>query len=478
MNFQTIVFTLAGLLLIPIKSPCQESWSLEKCIQYGLEHSLTLRQSKVDAQQAEVNHIAAKQLRYPDLNGSTRYDVSFGRQIDRATNDFINQQFGNQSLNLSTGVTLFNGGRINDQIKRARLGMRASELDASQMENDISLEIANAYIRILFAKENLSNAQKNVELIQNQLDNTDKLIEAGTRPRNERLDLVAQVAQNEQLVVAAQNEIDIAYLNLKQLMQLDASYDLEIEVPDIDLPSDYDIASLDAENVYAKAVDWQPQIKAGELRRQNAEIDVNLSKTAMMPSLTFGAGVSSFFSSAARMRGAQIGTDVESLDGFEVNGEPLNVTLASPVFAFDRVNYSDQLNQNLGFGLGVGLSVPIYNRGQNKGSLEFSKLEVVRTEIANEQVKNQLKSNIQLAVADVKAAKEQYEAALRTAEANRAAYLDAEKRFSLGVSNSLDFTTAQNNRDRAETDLIIAKYDFIFRSKVLDYYQGNQITLD
>ena len=464
----------------------QDTWSLERCISYALDNSLDLRQSKVSARQSEITYQANKQLRLPDLNGNTRFDASFGRQIDRTTNDFINQQFTNQSISLNSGVTLFNGGRIRDQIRQSSLGMRAAELEADQVSNDISLQVANAYINALFAKERLANSETSLALIAEQLANTDKLIEAGTRPRNERLDLVAQLSQNEQMVVAAQNDIDIAILSLMQIMQLDIGTEFDIEVPDISLPSDYDVAALSAEELFKQAAGWQPGIKAGELRRENAEIGVSLARTAMVPTLTFGAGINSFFSSRARafipLNQSSVVPFVALLPGnvqsLQLNGENINLSAEIPKFDQQKVSFIDQMNENLGFGLGVNLSVPIYNQGQNKGNLEFTKLEVVRSEIANEQVRNTLKTDVQRAVADVKAAKKQYEAALRTVEANRAAYQDAEKRYTLGVSNSLDFTTAQTNRDRAEVDLIIAKYDYIFRSKIIDFYQGKKITLN
>ena len=474
------------LICMVVKVHAQETWSLERCVKYALDHSLDLRQSKVDAKQAEVNQIAAKQLRYPNLNGSTGYDISFGRQVDRATNDFINERFGNQNLGLNTNVTLFNGGRINNQVKQAALGLQAAELEAEQVSNDITLMVANAFIQILFAKENLSNAEKSRDLIGSQIENIDKLIEAGSRPRNERLDLVAQLSQNEQMVVAAANEVDIATLSLKQLLQLDIDVDMNIEVPDVALPSDYEIASLDANAVYEKAKTWQPGIKAGELRKKNAEIGVALARTAMIPELSFGAAARTFYSTAAKSFFPTGGTSIipftnllgSGTQGILLNGETTDLSAQVGDFRSERTSYPDQLNQNLGFGVGMTLSVPIYNQGRNKGNHELAKLEVVRSEIANEQVKNTLKTNVQRSVADLKAAKKQFEAATRTAEANRAAYSDAEKRFTLGVSNNLEFTTAQTNRDRAEVDLIIAKYDYIFKSKVLDFYMGKQITLN
>ncbi|NND32372.1 MAG: TolC family protein [Saprospiraceae bacterium] len=454
----------------------QEVWSLEKCVQHALDNSLAIKQSVLSFDEAHINKRMADQGRLPTVDGSTSYNLSFGRRVDPTTNDFINRSFGNQGFSVSTGVVLFNGGRISNQIRRADLGKQAAELDVEQMRNDLSLDVALAYIQILFAQENLTNAQKSYDLIQSQLEQIDRLIEVGSRPKNARLDLVAQSAQNEQMVVAAENNIDIAYLALKQLLQLDDSYQMTIEIPDLPIPADYDVEAANTGDVYGKALAWQPSIRAGELRKQNAEIGVALARTNMIPSLSMGGSIGSNWSSSARDQ-TEVGTQLVGQDAF-VNGEPISIQFEAPVFDVTKVNYPDQINQNLGYGFGVSLQVPIYNQGRSKANLDLAKLDVVRSDIANEQVKNQLKTDVQRSIADAKAAKKQYEAALRTAEATRAAFQDTEKRYNLGVANNFEFISAQNNRDQAEVDLIIAKYDYIFRSKVLDYYQGKRITLN
>ncbi len=458
-------------------SVAQELWSLQRCVDYAIDHSLSLRQSKLDAQQSGINQQAAKQLRIPSFSASSDFNVSYGRQIDPTTNDFINQRFSSQNLSLSGGVLLFNGGRINDQIEQASLAVEASTLDVEQMQNDIALSVAQAYLQILFAQENHTNAQKSLELIRAQLDQMDKFINAGTRPQNARLDLLAQVAQRDQMVITTENDIIIAYLNLKQLLQLSEVAEFQIEVPDISLPSDYDIEVLDAQKVFNTALSWQPSIKAGALRRSYAELGVSLARTGMMPSLNIGGSIGSRYSSFARRQGSQIGTETMTQDIF-LNGESVTLSFDQPIFGVNKVSYLDQLNENLAYGVGLGLSVPIYSQGRNKANLQLAQLDVVRTEIQTEQVKNQLKTDIQRAVADVKAGKKNYEAAQRTAEAMRAAYSDTDKRFGLGVANSLEFVTAQNNRDQAETDLIIAKFEYVFRLKVLDFYEGKKLTIN
>lgn len=476
MHSMKLILTAYCLVCLSWIAHSQEVWTLDRCIQYAIENSLSVKQTVVASDEAQINQRVANQGRYPFVDGSTSYNLSFGRQIDPTTNDFLNQSFGNQGFSVSASATLFNGGRITNEIKRAQVNKQVAMLDVEQIKNDLALDVALAFIQILFAQENLSNAQKSLDLINSQLEQMDHLIDAGNRPKNARLDLVAQAAQNEQLVVTAQNNIDIAYLGLKQLLQLDDSYDMVIEAPDLPVPTEYEVESASTPVVYRQALEWQPSIKAGELRRQNAEIGVAIARSNLLPTFGIGGSIGSNWSSSARTF-EEVGTRLQSQQFF-VNGEPFNVEFETPVLEESKINYPDQINQNLGYGFGLRINVPIYGQGRNKGMLDLARLEVVRSDIANEQVKNQLKTDVQRAVTDLKAARKNYDAALSTAEARRVAFEDTEKRFSLGVSNSFEYISAQNARDQAEVSLIIAKYDYIFKSKVLDYYQGKRITLN
>lgn len=456
----------------------QEIWSLQRCVQHALDNSLSLQQSRLDLKQSEIDLNTAKLERIPSVSASSGYTFSFGKRIDPTTNDFINQQFNNQNMSLNAGVVVYNGGRIRNQIRQAQLDRRAARFESEQMENDIALEVAQSYLAILFAIENSSNARRSLEESRAQLDQIEKMIQAGSRPKNARLDLIAQEAQNEQLLIAAENEIELSYLTLKHLLQLDDTYDLQIEAPDVNVPADYNAEALDAQQIYEQALEWQPRVRAGDLRRENAEIGVLLAKTTMLPNISIGGSLLSNYSSLARRQGDLIGSRLLSQPGIFINGEPVSFEVQSPTFDFNKVSYLDQLDENFGYGFGVSLNIPIFSQGQGKAGLESAELNVVRTEITNKQVKNELKTEIQRSVADVKAAKKQYEAAIRTAEATRVAYEDTQKRFDLGVANSFELTTAQNILDQAEVDLLISKYDYIFKTKVLDYYQGKPIILN
>ncbi len=475
MRQSTVCIFLMGILVAPSYS--QEIWSLPRCVEFALENSIALENSKLNVTDAEISANLAWQQRLPQLDGSSGYNLSFGRSIDPSTNDFISQQFGNQTISVSGGVLLWNGGQVNSLIKQARTNQEAAVLDLKQLKNDISLQVASTYLNILFAREREANARKSVELTRSQLDQIEKLIAAGSRPRNASLELVAQIATGEQAVITAQNDGVLAKLDLKQLIQLDPDVDFDIEVPALSVPTDYEIAELNAANIYRIAVQNQPNIQAGELRARNAELGVSLAKTNFYPSLTIGGSLGSNFSSVAARRGDPTGIVFSPIPA-KLSGENVNFELGQPAFDFDKIGYFDQINQNFGYGLGLSLNVPIFRQGSNKLTLERAKIDVRRNQVANQDLKNTLRSTIARSVTDVRTSKLQYEAALRTLEASSASYSDTQKRFDLGVTNSFELTTAINNRDRAEVDVLIAKYDFIFKTKVLDFYQGKPIILD
>jgi outer membrane protein len=469
----------SALLILLLFSPVngQKTWSLTRCINYALENSLDMEQNELSVIEAEIDRKQTQLLRLPSLNGSVNYNIAFGRTVDPTTDVFSDQQFRNQGLSVSGGAVVFNGGRVNNTIRQAQLNKRATELDREQLRNDISLDVAGRYLTILFSLDNLENAQKNLALSRNQLEEIDKFIAAGSRPQNARLELVAQIAQNEQAIIAAQNEIDLSYLLLKHLLHLDPETQMIIERPELEVPLAYDIEVINVEDTYQKAMSLQPMIQAGEVRREYAELDVNLARSAMTPALFGGFSLGTNYSSASLRPGDLIGTNRVATPGVFINNESVQFEITQPVYEIKEVPYFNQIDENLRWGIGVNLDIPIFSQGSNKASVEKAKLNVIRTEVENQRVKDQLITDVQTAIADLKAAKKQYEASLRTLEALQAAYEDTNKRFQLGVASSFEFTNAQNNFEQAEIDVLIAKYDYIFRSKIVDYYQGIKITL-
>ena len=462
----------------------QETWSLEKCVRYAQQNSLTIKQAQYGIQNAELNAKQQRFNRLPSVNGSMSAGVQFGRTIDPTTNSFNNDRIGFNSYSLNAGVTVFNGNRINNAIKQSKIDLEAAVLDAEASVNDISLLVASAYLNILLAEEQLENAKNRLELSQEQLDQTEKMIQAGTLPVNDRLDFVAQIALDEQTIIEAENQVNINYLNLKQLMVLDPSQDIRIVKPDIAVPSDANPEAFTLEQVYSSALGTQPQVKAGDLRVESAKYQELLAKGNLLPSVSIFGGLRTNYSSIAKDF-LNPNTDNAMLV-LEETGRPVVVNGQEAIVqefftsgvVFPNKSYTDQLNENFGQNVGISVQVPIYNNHFNRISMERARVNALNAEVSSRQIRQTLKTNVQRAIADAKAAKESFKAAQRSVDAAEAAYDNSQKRFDLGAINTLEFSTARNNFDRAQVELTRAKFQYIFNLKIVDFYLGKELKLD
>lgn len=452
----------------------QDVWNLQRCIGHALEHNLDMQQTRIAVDQADISQKEAQQSRYPSLNANTNVSLNFGRSIDPTNNTFITRSFLSNNIGLNSSVTLFNSGRINNSIQQANLNKQSAQYTEDQTERDIALLVANAYLNVLFAEENIKNTQNQLALTREQYNQIQTLIKAGVRPQNEILDIEAQIALGEQNVITQENGYTLALLNLKQLLLLDPSYDMVLDRPeDVEILSDADLIAFD--EIYNSALNNQPGIKAAELDMQSAIIGEKIAKSALYPSISLGANLGTNFSNQAmNIDGGETVFD----DGIIIfDGTPVEVGIPSFNPNFVDIPYVDQLDQNLSYGVGVSVQIPIYNNYQVKAGIERAKLNTINSSIQIQRQENQLKTNVQQALADAKAASKSYAAAKKSRDAQKAAFDNAQTRYDLGSINSFDYVNARNLLDNAQVNLIISKYDFLFKSKVVDFYMGRPITL-
>ncbi|MBI1223954.1 MAG: hypothetical protein GC192_01840 [Bacteroidetes bacterium] len=455
----------------------QETWSLQRCIEYARTNSLSLKQAGYGIANAKLLDKQNRLSRMPSLSASSSAGYQFGRTIDPTTNSFNNQTIAFNSMGLNASATIYSGGRINNTIKQGKIDVLAAEKDAETSFNNIALSIANAYLSILMSEEQLENANRRLKLSQDQLGQTDKLISAGSIPANDRLDVLAQIANDEQAIVTAQNTIELNYLNLKELMQIDPSTDMQIERPQFSIPKDADPMGTTFGEVYGKAVNTQPQIEANELRVKSAEVDVKLANSGYYPTLTIFAGMDSRWSDASKLYEPYTKTYTQtfyipstqtSLD-VQYEGQDANVK---------PYPYFDQLKDNFGQNFGLNLNIPIYSNGKNDVNVERAQVGILNAQVQSDLGKQQLKNDVQQSIASARAAQLTLDASEKAAEAGRVAFENAELRFKLGTINNLQLLTARNTYDTAQTNLTVAKYDYLFRLKILDFYLGRQIKLD
>ncbi len=468
----TKISALLVLLFFGVSLNAQETWTLEQCIDQALANSLNMKQSELTIAQKSILLKQSKAARLPNLTGSVSFFEQFGRTIDPTTNTFANKKIGSSQFSLSSGVLLFNAGRINNTIAQAKLNLEAAKQDAKNDGNDLSLNVALIYLQILFAEDQVKNAKNNLKNAQEQLKRTQMLIQAGSLAANESLTFEAQVATKEQLLIQSQNTLDNAYLQLKQWLRLDTEDDIKIVRPAIAI-NDSNTDFLNTELVYQQALSTQPSIQAGNIRLKSSELGEKIAKSQLYPSLNLSGSLSSNYSTLSRKLN---GTDIKVFpQQVKINGTAAVLEIPQAVPNFTDNPFGSQINENFGEAIGLRLSIPIYQNGRTSASIQQAKIGVLQTKLMNEQVKQNLKSNIQKAIADAKSAKQQYLAAQKSAKATQAVYQNTQQKHDIGAASSFELTTAKNNADVAKTQITSAKYDYLFKLKVIDYYQGKKI---
>lgn len=463
-----VVFSLSAV------SNAQEVWSLERCVTYALDNNINIQQAKLGKEFAQLDVNQAKHAKYPSINGGSSVNWNFGRTVDPVTNDFNTETFFANNISISTGVILYNGGRIKNSYKQSQINNEAASFDMQQSERDIALLVANAYLSALFAEENYKITENQLALSQEQLGQLEKLIKAGTRPANEALNIEAQIALNEQNILSAENNIATAYLNLKQLMQIEK--DIKVVVPEEEVKVNSDPEILRIDEVYASALRTQPNIKSADLNLESANLGVKIAESALLPSISAGGSLGSNYSN----KGIRIDGVTEVIVDQEIflNNIPQTIGFPQEVPIISNNPYFSQMTDNVSYGVGVNLNIPIYNNMVNRTNIERAKLNIKTTELSNTQLKNNLKTQVQQALTDARIAKKQYSASQKSMNALKAAFDNTKRKYDLGAVNTYDYIDAKNQLDVAQLNLIIAKYDYIFKTKVIDFYMGYPLQLN
>lgn len=441
---KTTLLMLCALTL-SFSAFAQEVWTLEKCINHAKQNNLALKQAEIAVSQAELTEKGSRMARLPNVSARTSVGFNYGRGINPVTNDFINTRLGFNNWNLDANLTVFNGGAINNTIKQSQHSLVAAREDANTQFQNIALQMASAYLNILLAKEQVTIAERAITQTQEQLTTIDKRIDAGTVPRADRLDIVAQVARNEQTLIQARNSVEINYLTLKNILELEPDYDLQIVIPDEIMEVETNLAAQSFPTVYSQALNSQATIRASEARMKSAELGVPIAKADAIPRVSLYGGLDTRYASASN---------------------------------FPSDAYGTQLNNNFGQVIAAQVNIPIYNNHRTSINIERAKLDIINAEVQNRQAKQQLKSDVQSAIANARAAQTELAASERSLEAAKAAFDNSQKRYDLGAINTLELTTAKTNLDTAELNVARAKYDYVFRLKIIDFYLGKDLKLN
>ena len=424
------------LLLIGFQLSAQnKKWTLEECVDYAIKNNISIKQSELDLKTSDVEKLEAIGGFLPTLNGNANYSINTGASINPVTNQFQNQTFKSFSASVNSNIMLFNGLANWKTLQRSKLNQIANTYRLDKMKDDIALSIANSYLQILFNKEQLK-VQKNQNLVTKEnIKRTQELIEAGSLPAGDIYELQATDATQEQQIISTENALLISKVALCQTLLLEdyATFDISDEV--IDLPMS-NITNETQEAILAKAKESVKDVKIALSNVDVAKKDVAISRSSYLPTLTGFVGYNTRWSESTPF------------------------------------NFADQLSLFDGTAVGLQLSVPILNGFATRGRVQRAKINQERSEFQLKQAELDLERNVYQAYNDVINAKKSFEAAQKTLEARKQSFNFSKERYEVGLMNSFDFSQSTIAYENAQSEVLRTKYDYIFRTKILEFYFG------
>ena len=442
---KTKILAIIALVAFSFSGQAQKKWSLKECVDHALKNNITIKQNALNLESLKEDVVAAKGSFLPNLNASSGANLNFGSTIDPVSNGRISSTNFSSSYSLRSGITVFNGFRLLNSYKSAQLGVEKSKLELSKIKDDVSLNVVNSYLNILFAKENLAVAKVQAEISKKQIEVTQNQVDAGSKAKGELLNSKSTYANDVQNVIALENTLNLALLQLAQLLQVDPN-GFDVATIDVGVPN----ASLmynNADLVYKKAVENRAEILSAKIGIKQAEMNIDIAKSGFLPTVSASASAGTNFSHRYTIFQGQRGNDY----------------------------FFKQLNDNFGYGVGLSINIPIFNRYQNKVNVNKSIINKEQSELALDNAKLNLQQIIQRAFLDAKAALKSYEAAKTSLEAQQEAFKNAQERYNFGAMTLFDFDQVRNRLVNAESTLIRSKFDYVFKSKVLQFYYGESI---
>jgi len=440
------LLVLLSLCAFTMLSAQNKPWSLEDCIQYAIDHNISIKQLVIQKNIAKVNLNTSQMSRLPDLNASGGQNWSFGRtQI--ATGLYENTNQANSSLSVGSTIPLFTGFRIPNEIAKSKLDLETSVQNLEKAKNDLALNVASLFLQVLYNKELLKINQEQLTLSQAQIERTQTLVDAGKVPLSQLYDIQAQAANDKVSVVQAQTDLRTAMLDLTQSLELQQNADFDIITPTIDNGiTEYATSVQPPQTVFNNAVQIKPEIKSQELQVKSAEKSLSIAKSDYYPTLSLSLG---------------IGTNYF----FMYNKDYINSS------------FSDQITNNRGEYIGLSLNVPIFTRFSVRNQVRNARFNIENQQLALEDAKKSLYKEIETAYLNAISSQEKYKAAQEAVKSTSESFNYAKERYDTGKSTVFEFNDARSKFIQSQSQEIQAKYDFIFRTKILDFYNGIPIKL-
>jgi outer membrane protein len=420
-------------------------WSLEECIKYSIENNIQIKQQGIQNQVQKNSLDLAKFQLLPNLNGQASHSYSFGRALDQNTYQFFNQTLQSDYFYLGGTMPVFNGLQYYNAIQKNKYQVLASQQDLQNISDNVALNVALSYLQILLNKELVTANQNQLDISIQQIEKTRKMVVAGSVAKGNLLEIESQAAQEELSLITQKNLLETSVLILTQLLELKTPTGFEIIVPEINIDSNA-IVSGNIDDIYAIAEKNRPEIKSSELNLTASEFALKMAKGARSPVISLNYSLNSRYTYLSNVPGIQ--------------------------------SFSNQLKNNKNSGIGVSINIPILNGWQVNKSISNSKLNVETSKYALEGTQKQLYKNIQQAYTDAVAALKKYNVSLKAIASTEESFRYTEQKFNVGMVTPVDYNAAKTLLLKAQSDMTQAKYEFIFKTKVLDFYKGIPLTLN
>ncbi|WP_321322409.1 TolC family protein [Labilibaculum sp.] len=436
---------IAGFLILTsgITGKAQNRiWTLEDCINYALTNNITVQKADLLNNKNELYSKQAKANRLPSLNASANQNFNWYKGFDSTTGEYGSSKGANStSYSVNSNVSLFNGNKLTNQIKSAKLDLESGHFYSEEVKESIGLNILNAYLQVLYAKESVSNAQKQIESTTEQLDLAKERVDLGVISMLDYLQIKSELATEKLTLANAKSELYMSKVSLMQLMEFSVDISFEISSPDLNSML-LDSGQPEVQEIYSLALGIKPQIKYAELSKESAMLGIKIAKADALPSLSMNAGLSSAYSSLTAGSG-----------------------------------YFSQLNDKINPSVGFSLSIPIFQKKQIKTNVAVASISVFEAELDLVNTKNELRKSIEQACADVVVAQSRYIASLEQNKSTQESYDVTNEKYKLGLLNSVDFLVQKTNLITSESELLQSKFNVIFSYKLLDFYKGIPLTL-
>lgn len=437
---KAITLTLAALALAG-SIRAQQGWTLDRCIDYALENNIQIRQSDIAAQTRDVDLNTARSNRLPGVSASASQSWSFGRSLT-IDNTYANTNTASTSFSIGADMTLFAGGRVSGNIHNAQLGLEAAKADLERIKDDVRVQVAQAFIQIVYNRSILDVARNQVTIDSMQVERLDALAAIGKASSAEVASQRATLAQSQLSVTQAQNNLSMSILTLTQLLELPSPEGFDVIQPDADA-IEFSIPDS-PEQIYAQALDIKPTVKSEEIRLQQASNSIDIAKGGYYPTLSLSAGAGTgYYTSSNRTSD----------------------------------NFGSQMKNNFGPHVGLNLSIPIFSRNNNRNNVRSAQLNMMNQEMQLDNVKKQLYKEIQQAYYNTVSSKSRYESSQEVQTSAQESFDLVQAKYEGGKASITEFNESKNRLVTAQADVIKYRYEYLFNTALLEFYRNSSFEL-